>query len=126
MAPKTSLKSEIALLPTLSRSFHLVQFFKCWQFFLKLNSERLYRSSGKENKVVVFCSRRSRAVTAKKCTKKRDARAELLFCQSKAIAFLPFSLLLPSSLLKFPNTVVFTLYVEARAMVVVEAIPISL
>ena len=27
-------------------------------------------------------SRRSRAVTAKKCTKKRDARAELLFCQS--------------------------------------------
>ena len=26
-------------------------------------------------------SRRSRAVTAKKCTKKRDARALLLFCQ---------------------------------------------
>ena len=56
-------------------------------------------------------------MTAKKCTKKRDARAELLFCQSKAIAFLPFSLLSPSSLLKLPNTVVFTLYVEARAMV---------
>ena len=28
---------------------------------------------------------------AKKCTKKRDARAKLLFCQSKPIAFLPFS-----------------------------------
>ena len=42
----------------------------------------------------------SRAVTAKKCTKKR-ARAELLFCQTKPIVFLPFSLRLPSSLL--PN-----------------------
>ena len=31
--------------------------------------------------VVVADSRRTRAVTAKKCTKKRDARAELLFCQ---------------------------------------------
>ena len=30
--------------------------------------------------------RRSRAVTAKKCTKKRGARAKLLFCQSKPIA----------------------------------------
>ena len=42
------------------------------------------------------------AVTAKKCTKKRDARAELLFCQSKPIAVLPFSLTSPSSLLKLP------------------------
>ena len=41
-------------------------------------------------------------VTAKKCTKKRDARAELLFCQSKSIAVLPFSLTSPSSLLKLP------------------------
>ena len=31
--------------------------------------------------------RRSRAVMAKKCTKKREARAELSFCQSKAFAF---------------------------------------
>jgi len=38
-------------------------------------------------------------VTAKECTKKRDARAKLLFCQSKPIAFLPFSLTSPSSLL---------------------------
>ena len=42
----------------------------------------------------------SRATTAQKCTKKRDARAELLFCLSKPIAFLPFSLPSPSSLLK--------------------------
>ena len=33
---------------------------------------------------------------AKKCTKKRDARVKLFFCQSKpvGIAFLPFMLLL--------------------------------
>ena len=31
--------------------------------------------------------RRSRATTDKKCTKKRDARAKFLFCQSKAVAF---------------------------------------
>ena len=49
----------------------------------------------KKSKVVVLCSRplqnvkldrlsrRSRTTKAKKCTKKRDARAKLLFCQSK-------------------------------------------
>ena len=54
---------------------------------------RLYRSSGKEKEsrflVLMSCTkrqiseallRRSRAVTAKKCTKKRDARATLLLC----------------------------------------------
>ena len=37
-------------------------------------------------------------MTAKKCTKKRDARAKLFFCQSKpvSIAFSPFSMSLPS------------------------------
>ena len=55
-----------------------------------------------------MCSRPSQNVkldiaeNAKKCTKKRDARAELLFCQSKPFAFLPFSLTSPSSLLKLP------------------------
>ena len=38
----------------------------------------------------------------KKCTKKRDARAKLLFYQSQAVAFLPFSLTSPSSLPKLP------------------------
>ena len=42
------------------------------------------------------------STTAKKCTKKRDARAKLLFCQSKPIGFIPFSLPSPSSLLKLP------------------------
>ena len=37
------------------------------------------------------------AVTAMKCTKERDAPAELLFCQSNPIAFLPFLLTSPSS-----------------------------
>ena len=36
-------------------------------------------------------------MTAKKCTKKRDARATLLLCQSKPIAFLQLSLLWPLS-----------------------------
>ena len=39
---------------------------------------------------------------AEKCTKKRDARAKLLFCLSKPIAFLPFSLPSPSPLCKLP------------------------
>ena len=72
----------------------LIKFVKCWQFFLESNSKRLYRSSGKEKESsLVFTSstkRRSRVVMAKKCTKKRDARAELLFCQSEPIAVLSF------------------------------------
>jgi len=35
----------------------------------------------------ILISRHSRAVTAKKCTKKRDARAELLFAN---LSLLPF------------------------------------
>ena len=41
----------------------------------------------------------------KEMYKRRDARAELLFCQSKPIAFLWFSLPSPSSLLKLRNLV---------------------
>ena len=57
-------------------------------FFLDLNSKRLYLSSGKEkeSRCLEFTSstkrgilRRSREVTAKQCTKKRDARANLFF-----------------------------------------------
>ena len=42
-------------------------------------------------------------MTAKECTKKRDARAELLFGQSKPSLVLPFSLTSPSSLLELNN-----------------------
>ena len=45
---KSHLKSEVALLQTLSRLFHRAKFVKFWQFFLELNSKRLYRSTGKE------------------------------------------------------------------------------
>ena len=51
------LKSELALLQTLLCLIHLVQFVKCWQIFLELNSKRLYLSSGKEKKFVFLCSR---------------------------------------------------------------------
>ena len=44
-------------------------------------------SSLSNTALVVVVARGSRAVTAKECTKKRDAREELLFCQSKPIAF---------------------------------------
>ena len=42
-------------------------------------------------------------MTAKKCTKKRDARAELLLYLTKPIAFSKSSLPSPLSLLKLPN-----------------------
>ena len=42
-------------------------------------------------------------MTAKKCTRKRDARAELLFGQSKPSLVLPFSLTSPLSLLELNN-----------------------
>ena len=65
-------------------------------FFLELSSRGLYQSSGKEKEscCLVFPSstgtqeaRRSRAETAKKCTKKRDARAELLFANLNLLLF---------------------------------------
>ena len=81
---KRHLKSEGALLQTLSRVFFLIQFVKSWQFFLELNSKRLYRSSEKEEESRCHTSpcvhvlhktwnsafsRRGCSVTAKKCTK---------------------------------------------------------
>ena len=113
---KRYLKSEFALPQTLSRLFQLVQFVKCWQMFLEQNSEDCFKVQEKKKKVVVLCSRPRqnvksgtfslccRATTAKKyvCTKKRDARAKLLFCQLNSINFLLFSLPSPSSLLKLP------------------------
>ena len=60
---KRHLKSEVGLLQTLSRLFQLVQFDKCWQIFLDLNSKRLYRSSGKEKESrLVFTSSTKREI----------------------------------------------------------------
>ena len=83
--------------------------------FQELNSKGLYLSSEKqnENHCLVFTpvhktwnsevSRHSRAVTARKNTKKRDVRAKLLFCQGKPIASLTFLLTSPfTPLLNLP------------------------
>ena len=61
---KRHLKSEFALLQTLSRLFHLVQFIKCWQFSQELNSKGLYQSSGteKESRCLVLTSSIKREV----------------------------------------------------------------
>ena len=89
---KRHLKKEFALLQTLSRLFQLVQFVKCWQIFLELNSKRLYQSSGKEeeSRCLVFMSSTKREIGHFHVVvvhQKDDARAKVLFCQSKPIAF---------------------------------------
>ena len=91
-------KSEFALFQTSLPLFQLFYFVKCWRFFQELKSKGLYLSSQKKkNHPVVLCLRppqnvklgsftcSSCTVTAKKCTKKRDARAKLLFA-----SLLPF------------------------------------
>ena len=87
---KRHLKSEVLLLQTWSRLFHFVQFIKFWQFCLELNSKRLYRRWGKEKESLCLVlqktwkeafSRRSHAVTAKKCTKK-------VWCTCKVVVLL--------------------------------------
>ena len=89
---------------------------KCRRTLQRLNSKEPYPSSERGRKFrsrlctssvqreIRPVSRRSRAVTAKKCTKKRDARAKLLFWLLNLFAFVTFSLPLPSpsSYLKVP------------------------
>ena len=50
---------------TLSRIFQLVEFVKCWQIFLELNSKRLYQSSRKKKEgcCLVFPSSTKREIT---------------------------------------------------------------
>ena len=110
---------------------------KCWHFSLEMNSRELYRSSGKENesRCFVFTSSIKREirhfhvvvvqwVTAKKWTKKRDARAEMLLCQAKPIAFLLSSLTSPSSLLKFPVIALVTSVADSESLVHVYPAPL--
>ena len=78
--------------------------------FSGVNSEGLYLGSEKENEncrlVFTYSVKRETRwfhvvvvqERQRKCTKKRDARAKLLFC-----AFAPFSLPSTSSLLKLPK-----------------------
>ena len=61
---KRHLKSEFALPQTLPRLFHLVEFVKCWQIFLELNSKGLHHSSGKEKEIccILFPSSTKRKI----------------------------------------------------------------
>ena len=61
---KRHLKTEFALLQKIKRLFHFVQFVRCWQFFVELNSKRLYQSSGKrkESRRLVFTSSTKREI----------------------------------------------------------------
>ena len=83
-------------------------------FVLELNSKGLYYSSGKEKKscCLVFPFSTKREIwkfhvvvmqpllrNVQKLKSVMHVQAELLFCQSKPIVFMPFSLASPSSLL---------------------------
>ena len=114
---KTSLKkNEVALLQTLSRLFYLVQFVKCWQFFLELNSKRLYRSSEKEeeSRWLVYTSSSKSSVrhfhVAVIQWRQRNVQKSVIHVQSCCFAnrnlllsFMLSSLTSPSSLLKHSN-----------------------
>ena len=115
-ATKTSLKkNEVALLQTLSRLFYLVQFVKRWQFFLELNSKRLYRSSEKEeSRCLVYTSSSKSTIRHFHVVvvqwRQRNVQKSVIHVQSCCFAnrnlllsFMPFSLTSPSSLLKHSN-----------------------
>ena len=63
---KRRLENEFALFQTSSILFSFIQVVKCWRNSLGLNPKGPYLSLEKE--------KGNRATTAKKCTKKRDAR----------------------------------------------------
>ena len=92
---KRHLKGTVVLLQTLSHFFG--------NFFWNAIVKDCIEVQERKKKVVALCfhvfhkrwkqacSCRSRAVTAKKSSKKRDARAKLLFCQSKLTVFSRFN-----------------------------------
>ena len=89
-------KSDFGFFQSLLRLLQLNYFVKCKRTLLEPNCKETYSSSERERLfsrrlVMSFIKReirrRSRAVTAKKCTKKRDARAELLFCLFNLLLF---------------------------------------
>ena len=85
-------KNEFAFIQTLSRLFEYSQFVKSRRFFLVLEYLRFWPGSKRKRKIrrLMFTSSIKPRVrrfyvlvvrwTSKKCAKKRDARAELLFC----------------------------------------------
>ena len=108
--PKIHLRSKFALHRCYSISFNLSH---VGEIFC-IESERTVSEFRKDKETFCFVftysvkrvSCRSRATMAKKCAKKRDARAKLLFYFYKLVVFLPFSLPSPSLLSKHPFVVI--------------------
>ena len=108
---KRHLKTYFALPQTLSRLFQLVQFVKCWQFFLELNSKRLYQSSGKEkeSRCLVFTSFTKREIRYFHVVvvqrRQRNVQTSVMYVQSCCFANLNLLLFCRSSnvALKLPN-----------------------
>ena len=108
-------KSKVAVLQTVSRLVHLVQFLKCWQLFLELNSTRLYQSSGKEKETrcLVFPSSTKREMRHFQVVvvqrRLRNVQKSMMHVQScyfvnlNPLLFLPFSLPSLSSLPKLSD-----------------------
>ena len=86
---KRYLKSEFALIQTLSRLFHLFLVAKCWQFFggwiLKDSSIKDQKT---KKKVVVLCSRRRRNVSRRRQRlRKRHLKKEFALLQTLSRLF---------------------------------------
>ena len=103
-------KSEFSLLQTLSRFFHLAQFAKCWHIFLELNkNSKTVRKFWKRKRKLLPCvpvlnktwnyaiSRRSHAVTEKKCKKSATHVKRCCFANFLTFSLPSLSLLLPIS-----------------------------
>ena len=103
----------------MSSLFHLPQFIKLWQIFLELNSNRLYKSSGKIKEKEDCCLEFTLSIK-RITTKFHDVVVQLRyingqksvmhvhscwFANLNLLLFSPFTLASPSSLLKLPHVV---------------------
>ena len=114
-----SKKAGFVLFQTLFLLFHFIPFFLMLGNSSGVDSKGWYLSSEKEKekRCLAFTSSRERETRKfhvivvqqqqRKSTKKRNTCTKLLFCQSKPVAFLPFSLPPLFSLLKLPYGVLF-------------------
>ena len=98
-ATKTSLKNFIALIPSRSvrqmlAIFSGIEFLKTVSRIRKRKRKSVHAFHKTWN---YACSRRSRAVTAEKCSKKRDAVQSCCFANLNLLLFLPFLLTSPLS-----------------------------
>ena len=86
MATKKSHKSEITFFQSSSRLFQLNYFVQELNFQKEMENF-VVACLRHPLKMKLSCFRRSRAVTEKKCTKKPDARADLMFCFLNQLLF---------------------------------------